>query len=169
MNGSANIFIFAVIGGHPTRIASPQPGWTLSTACDRTCSTPVHSKAKSAPPRVIFCTAKLVFLSPNKASVAPHSLASASFCWFRSTAMIFFAPASLHAMIVQRPTAPTPYTTTVDPSWTLPTTSAAPQPVRTAQPTGDTLSSGVLSLTFATCELGTTMYSLNVPVLFQQP
>ena len=77
--------------------------------------------------------------------------------------MMVSAPAWRAAIRALSPTAPQPQTATRQPRPAPATACTAPHPLSTAQPTGETRSSGVSGRTRATCLAGTVITSLKVP------
>src|ERR1700733_8732567 len=74
--------------------------------------------------------------------VAPSSVASVRLLSCRSTAMTDAASRTTAAITADRPTAPAPVMTTVDPGWTSSEFNTAPAPVWMPQPSGPTSSTG---------------------------
>lgn len=72
-----------------------------------------------------------------------------------STAITVVAPAATAASRPERPTAPVPKSTKLEPGVGLSTLSTAPAPVRTPQPSGPRMSSGAVSDTFTTLRAAT--------------
>jgi hypothetical protein len=82
----------------------------------------------------------------------------------RSTTMTWPAPASRAPCTTDRPTPPSPTTSTDWPSRTAAVLSTAPTPVMTAQPTSAACSSGTASGTGSTARSDTTVCSAKPPV-----
>ena len=81
-------------------------------------------------------------------SVAPQSFANASFSGFVSTAKMRLQPASTHASMTARPTAPRPKTAAVVPFSTFAVLNTAPQPVAMPQPSRHTCSPAQMVMSY---------------------
>src|SRR5439155_886074 len=92
----------------PMMIACPQPLCAEASACPITSTSPMHSKEKSTPPRVISTTASATLgtVAGSRTSVAPSCRAMANFGGFGSRPMMRPPPARTAPWITESPTPP---------------------------------------------------------------